>query len=67
MVDILADGCRRAQHWRTKRSHAGMVPTILHTTERLWCYEERDCCRFVALNLDLLHGERSPPVERASR
>ena len=25
--------------------------------------EERDCCRFVALNLDLLHGERSPPVE----
>ena len=29
--------------------------------------EERDCCRFVALNLDLPHGERSPPVERARR
>ena len=41
------------------------MPTILlATTERrLWCYEERDCCRFVALNIDLLHGEWSPPVE----
>ena len=41
------------------------MPTILlATTERrLWCYEERDCRRFVALNIDLLHGERSPPVE----
>jgi hypothetical protein len=29
--------------------------------------QERDCCRFVALNLDLPHGERSPPVERARR
>ena len=29
--------------------------------------KRRECGKLVALNLDLLHGERSPPVERASR